>query len=269
MRSYLRYIILDLLSFCYALVGFRQKGFVQFVYFHDVRPTELDRFEKLIMSLKKEFTFVSHSKATGLVQSKIQLQRNHMSISFDDGFKNNLAVARLLKMHGISACFFVCPSFVEQSFLPNKTEVLRSVFNERTNKEFMNWSDLKELIDLGHEIGNHTLSHVRLSDCNDETIQKELTYSQELFTQNGLQVIHFAYPYGRKQDYKFSVDKYIRSFRFNSIANATRGLHFREGNDFIFRDHILISWPMRHILFFLKRNQYNRTFQNVQWKNAE
>lgn len=268
MRSFFRHIILDILSFCYALVGFRQKGFVQFVYFHDVLPTELDRFEKLIISLKKEFTFVSHSKAIGFVQSKLQLQRNHMSISFDDGFKNNLAVARLLHKHGISACFFVCPSFVEQSFVPNKIEVLRTVFDERQDKEFMNWSDLKELIALGHEIGNHTLSHVRLSDCDDETIQNELTHSQELFVQNGLQVEHFAFPYGRKQDYKFSIDKYIRSFNFNSIANAERGLHFREGNDFIFRDHILISWPKRHILFFLKRNQYNRTFQNVQWKNA-
>ena len=118
---------------------------------------------------------------------------------------------------------------------------------------------------LGHEIGTHTMTHIKLSSCSLGQIEEELTSSIKKLEEQGFKVVHFAFPYGRKIDYNFKADQLIRSFEFESISNAERGIHLNTPNPFIFRDHVLISWPFRHIHYFLKRNQYASTLQNIQW----
>ena len=264
MRNIIRHLLLDLLSLSYFFKKYKNKGFVQFVYFHDILPTELARFEKLILEFKSNFELVSHSKACELLNNN-SLEKNYLAISFDDGFKNNLEVGRILSKHQISACFFVCPGYIETLTGQERKQVLRSIFNEQQDKEFMAWKDLNELKALGHEIGTHTMTHINLSACSLGQIEEELTSSIKKLEEQGFNVVHFAFPYGRKIDYNFKADQLIRSFEFESISNAERGIHINKPNPFIFRDHVLISWPFRHIHYFLKRNQYASTYQNIQW----
>src|ERR1700751_603012 len=65
-------------------------------------------------------------------------------LTFDDGTKSDIAyVAPLLKRYGFGASFYV-------------TEGLREIKRDDDN---LTWDEIRELNNLGFEVGNHTASH--------------------------------------------------------------------------------------------------------------
>ena len=62
----------------------------------------------------------------------------------------------------------------------------------------MNYSNLTDLLNDGHSIGSHTLSHQRLSGINSsEFLTKEIRDSKlELERKLNTTIDHFAYPFG-------------------------------------------------------------------------
>lgn len=61
----------------------------------------------------------------------------------------------------------------------------------------MSWDDLRELADLGWEIGSHSCTHPMLTRLDDATLSTELTRSREECAQRlGRPVTTIAYPYG-------------------------------------------------------------------------
>ena len=52
----------------------------------------------------------------------------------------------------------------------------------------------------GHEIGFHTMSHVKLPDCTDEQVYQEAIAPIGMFREKGIEMTSFAYPYGNYND---------------------------------------------------------------------
>lgn len=84
---------------------------------------------------------------------------------------------------GFNATFFVCD-------FPIK--------NPEEKKEYMNWTQIKELYKKGFEIGNHTGHHKNLTKLSPEDIRKEVSYIDDKCKEYGIpKPISLAYPGNR------------------------------------------------------------------------
>lgn len=119
------------------------------------------------------------------------LKREHpgIMVTFDDGYRDNLSVAApILAELGIPFTVFVCTGAVAER-----------------RKGFLAPGDVRELSKVpGAGIGSHSVSHVRLTECDDGTLGRELadskSYLEDLL---GIRVGPLAYPYG-------AVDRRVR-----------------------------------------------------------
>jgi glycosyltransferase involved in cell wall biosynthesis/peptidoglycan/xylan/chitin deacetylase (PgdA/CDA1 family) len=67
--------------------------------------------------------------------------------------------------------------------------------------EAMTWTQLKELVEAGIEVGDHTYAHACLTAMSQEEARRELTKSKELLERNLRTVIRsFAFPNGTRRD---------------------------------------------------------------------
>lgn len=61
----------------------------------------------------------------------------------------------------------------------------------------MGWSELQALIEAGWSLGSHTVSHPRLTRCDDATVARELSAAHDaIVAHTGRAPVAFAYPYG-------------------------------------------------------------------------
>lgn len=109
--------------------------------------------------------------------SKVSTNKKVIAITFDDGPHpvNTIQVLNVLRKYGAKATFFVVGLQAEK--YP---------------------AIAKSLVREGHEIGNHTYTHVNLEEVKTETITEELTKTQDIiFNLTGLKPILFRPPYLR------------------------------------------------------------------------
>jgi peptidoglycan/xylan/chitin deacetylase (PgdA/CDA1 family) len=102
-------------------------------------------------------------------------------ITFDDGHASHYRYAlRVLEEFGCKATFFVLPGLVG------------------TLPQYMDWSELRVLSDLGHEVQSHGWSHVAFTRCSPKDISREVWDSKrELEDRLGRKVTSISLPFGR------------------------------------------------------------------------
>ena len=103
-----------------------------------------------------------------------------IALTFDDGYREHLAIARYLARRGIRATFFVITGL-----------------REYMGKELLKPEEIREISSMGHEIGSHTVTHIDMSRAPEDVMYRELVeskrYLSELLSD---EVTSFAYPYG-------------------------------------------------------------------------
>ena len=100
-------------------------------------------------------------------------------LTFDDAAASHrTVVAPLLKKYGLGGTFFVCE------------------FRGFENKEHdLSWEQIRELSEMGFEIGNHTRSHPAMSKLDREQIEEQIRYIEDKCAQYGIpHPTTFAYP---------------------------------------------------------------------------
>jgi len=154
-------------------------------------------------------------------------------LSFDDGFSNNAMNALpILEEAGAPAVFFVTTQHVVDpgDWLPSVRESLQGSPEEPSpaiaqdlyrgmSAEELRRSAAHPLI----TIGAHSLSHPRLTECDDTRLEAEVAGSRRILQGlTGKQVDLFAYPYG---DYDDRVLDLVRSSGFRAaFAEDTKNL---------------------------------------------
>lgn len=105
-------------------------------------------------------------------------------LSFDDAVINQrIFVAPLLKELGFGATFFPCR--------------WDHVWREKWPGALMGGKELKELEDMGFEIGNHTWHHSQASRVSLEDFTADVVKMEEFLSQAGVKhPVTFAYPCG-------------------------------------------------------------------------
>ena len=101
-------------------------------------------------------------------------------LSFDDGNKSDhLFVADILKQHGFGATFYVTEGL---GFLKNKNH-------------YTTWAEIRELHDMGFEIGNHTQHHRGVASINGQQLKEFVRHIEKRCAQHGIpKPVTFCYP---------------------------------------------------------------------------
>jgi peptidoglycan/xylan/chitin deacetylase (PgdA/CDA1 family) len=90
----------------------------------------------------------------------------------------------------------------------------------------LDWADVRALIDLGFDIGGHTVSHVILSRVAGERAWAEIKGSSTAIQSSlGARRMAFAYPNGRSQDYTPSTVDLVRKAGFVCAVTTRFGLN--------------------------------------------
>jgi peptidoglycan/xylan/chitin deacetylase (PgdA/CDA1 family) len=111
------------------------------------------------------------------------LSRLTVSLTFDDTLKPQAQAAALLAAHGLFGTFYVnSPRLHEGS--------------GRAGSPYLSIADALELQTQGHEIGGHTLSHLRLIALSDAERQREIINDRRQLARLGFAASSFAYPGG-------------------------------------------------------------------------
>lgn len=150
----------------------------------NVQPSQ---FKKHIQYILSHFDVVALSEVVDFIDEKREAMKPIVAITFDDGYRNLLAIAPYLYSLGIKPTIFVTsqPNAINRQELDNYHPV-------------MSMRDVKHLHDnYGWEIASHTATHPNLLTLNDHDLEVEVVQSKrQLEDELGCEVKYFAYPKG-------------------------------------------------------------------------
>lgn len=97
-------------------------------------------------------------------------------------------------------------------------------------------------LDRGHEIGFHTVDHIRLKECSEEQVYEQAIAPIEVFREKGIELTSFAYPYG---NYDEGLNEMLLAH-----YNVVRGAYFCELNaKYKLRKGFVESMPLDNVNF--------------------
>lgn len=187
----------------------------------------LKRMGYLGLSLREAIPYIKGEK-TGKVAA----------ITFDDGFLNVLEnAAPVLAEYGFTATNYFVANQVGGS---NVWDQLLGV----PKTPLMSAAQLREWARLGHEVGAHTLDHVRLPHTPDEEARKQISQSKFVLEDIlGAEVSSFCYPYGENSPLHRQM---VRETGFETATTTIRG-HAGPSDDLMGLPRISIRrrdiWP--------------------------
>lgn len=131
-----------------------------------------------------------------------------VSLTFDDGFKDNLVnAAPLLKKHEFRFTVFLATDFIGRS------------------GEYLSWDDIERLRDTGlASFGSHSLSHRKLPSLDNGELEKELGISKDILEGRlGKTIDLFAYPFGSYGSFDRRVMDFVVSNGYKAAFTTIAG----------------------------------------------
>jgi peptidoglycan/xylan/chitin deacetylase (PgdA/CDA1 family) len=164
-------------------------------------------------------------------------------ITLDDGYVDNLDSALpILQRHGFSATCYVVSGSIGRY---NQWDAERL----GVRKPLMSAEQLRDWHRGGMEIGAHSRSHPRLTQCDDAQLHDEIHGSKATLEDRlGVSVMQFCYPYGDADERVAGV---VREAGFAAATTTRRGRAFA-GMDLwqlprvqVARHHLLPQFALR------------------------
>lgn len=202
----MRYILLLCIGFVYLFAD------AHVLLYHRFNDTRYPSTSTTNEDLKNQFKYLKDNNYTVVKLSDIveKLSKNEtipnkwVALAIDDSYK---------------------------SFYENGYEIFKEfnypftmfVYVEGTHNkypDFMSWSELKEVADLG-VLQYHSYAHPSMPKLSDEELKKDFDKGLELFEKNlGFKPKYFSYPYGEMND---RTAKLIKAYDFEAIFNQNNG----------------------------------------------
>lgn len=255
-RSLIRNVILSVSS---EISRKQDDNYLRCIYCHYVFDDQKEEFESLITNLIDIGQFVDTQTCIQILNSSRAIENKYFHLSFDDGFRNNFTNAvPILTKHKVPAIFFVPSSLVEANWTDTRNYCLNTT-RYKGVIEMLKWSDLREMISMGFEIGSHTKTHARFSAIsNDYTLlNNEISGSKsEIEAKTKHECKYISWPYGRLTDTDSKSLEIVRNAGYEACFGAYRGT-VSPGKTDVFsipRHHFEVQWPLSHIIYFTKGN---------------
>ena len=118
-------------------------------------------------------------------------------VTFDDAFRSVLDALVVLEHHGVRGTVFACAALADggRPFPIVTRPGDRSV--AEADLRTLTWDELRGVVERGHEVGSHTVSHPHLTRISDRELARELGESrQRLESELARRCRFLAYPYG-------------------------------------------------------------------------
>ncbi len=200
--------------------------------YHDVPPSEMERFRLSILWIKKSWNFLTPNEFESVLRGTKEIFQDSVLCTFDDGFLSNRAVVeQILNPLGIKAIFFVIPNFLDQTTPTNAKEFAADRLklnlldkNVSMHIENLRWEDLHYLVSSGHAIGAHSLTHERLLDkVGPGVLEREILQSGQILAERlDVNIRHFAFPFGNFSSIGMQATKVALS-RYEFVHTGIRG----------------------------------------------
>ncbi len=167
------------------------------------------------------YASVTFAQAVAWVSQGGILPPKAIAITFDDGFEDNFLYAYpALARHGFTGCFFIPSGFIAVG----RSEAIRP------EDWPMTWAQLKELLQRGHEIGAHSVSHRKLARLSPDQMQQEVQQSKAMLEQQLERPVDwFCYPAG---DYNASVKAAVQTGGYRGACTVEPGANLPGGDPF-------------------------------------
>ncbi len=160
---------------------------------HYVHPR---RFRSHVRALVRfGFTAVTFGQAFDIVHSRAAPVPRPIALTFDDGYENfaTEAVPAMLADGARGTVFVVTDLLGAQ----NAWDTVRGDVAE----PLMSSETVRRVFEQGFEVGSHTATHARLTECAPDQLERELVSSREAIeTLCGVVAPSFCYPYGAVDD---------------------------------------------------------------------
>lgn len=190
--------------------------------FHDSVTVGVQQFQDQMLELRKRYDVVDMPQ---FLSSRLApCRRPRVVITFDDGYQDNHAAARVLHGLRLPCTFFVCTRIVgtERPF-PHDVQRLGHQVPALT------WAELSEMRSWGFHIATHTANHVNLSSVPlDQGVTEITTAQQDLREHLGEHEARrwFAYPYGGRGDVPAEILSKLSEFEIDYCFSAYGGVNF-------------------------------------------
>lgn len=133
-----------------------------------------------------------------------KLDINSVSITIDDGYKDNILAIELMEKYKIPYTIYISTGLIGK-------------------EQYLTVKDLKDISKLELcTLGTHSVNHVHLSKLKQEDQYKEL-YNSKLFLEDiiGKKIVDFSYPYGDYND----ISNNIANELYEIISTSNIGLN--------------------------------------------
>ena len=255
-RSFLRNGVLSVSS---AVNRTSEVNFLRCLYCHYVFDDQKEDFERLIMKLMKTGEFIDTETCIEMLQGKRKIDQRYYHLSFDDGFRNNFTNALpILRKYKVPAIFFVPSSLIGAGFDKTRKYCLETT-GYNSVIEMLRWSDLREMLSSGYEIGSHTKTHARFSAIsnNKPLMEDEILGSKKELEENlDYECKYISWPYGTIKDADSKSLTRAKIAGYAACFGAYRGT-IKPNNTDIFsipRHHFEAQWPISHVMYFARGN---------------
>ena len=254
--KYFEKVILTVISFFKSLY---HKNNLRILVFHNIDKKNYKIFYNYLLSLKKEWNFITPYQFENHVNNKKKLNGKNLLITFDDGFKSNFYVEKeILSKLKIKCIFFVPTEFIKiKSLKKSKEFISRNILDNYNSKKSldrnMTVNNLKSLLDKGHIIGSHTKTHANLGSISDnKKLKNEIIESaNDLKKLLNVNINHFAFTYGNYESMSNESLK-MTFFKYKFVYSCLRGDNFyNKKGSIIKRDAVYLDSGIDLVKIFL------------------
>lgn len=188
-------------------------------YAKDVLTVDCKTFAAQLLAVSRRYSFSSTAEMVACLRAGRPLRPTTVAIHFDDCYQDILMNgAPIMKACGVPACAFINSGFVDtnRTFAhdaesPYAFPMLRS-------------NDVQAWVNMGFEVGAHTINHVDLGTCPVEEAGPEIIQcGVELEKLIGKSVDLFAFPFGRPHHIRTATLQIIQSASYIANFSANGG----------------------------------------------
>ena len=163
--------------------------------------------DKQLKYLRDNFDVVPLLEAVKSLQDGQNHNNDQVSISFDDGYKDNYSNALpVLKRHQISATIFLVSNQVGKS------------------DDMLNIEEIKAMRSHQIDFGSHSVNHLLLSELDVDGVTYEVNRSkQNLEKMLQSEILLFAYPKGKRRHYNDNAKSEIQKAGYVAAFTTENG----------------------------------------------
>jgi len=163
-------------------------------YDEESLTVQVDEFDRMMHQICSNYNVISLHTLIEQIKNKRAIEPKTVVITFDDGYKDNYQYAApILDKYQIPATFFIASGYI------NTDKVFEWDRNSKVRHPMMTWDEVRELSQMGFDIGAHTMNHINLGKAPINIARNEIKGSKtHIEKEINKQIKLFAFPFGRK-----------------------------------------------------------------------